>query len=95
MKRDCPKVSTFTAIKKSDEPEEEKPIEKKASRVNSMILFPKKRNGREGLMFVDINIAGRNGSALIDTEGSDLFISEKAAKKLGLSVRNLIRRSRR
>ncbi|KAG8503718.1 hypothetical protein CXB51_001706 [Gossypium anomalum] len=92
MKRDCPKVSTFSAIKKSDEPEEAKPIEEKASRVNSMILFPKKRNGREGLMFVDINIAGRNGSALIDTGASDLFISEKAAKKLGLSIKKLNRK---
>ncbi|KHG20327.1 hypothetical protein F383_07599 [Gossypium arboreum] len=90
MKRDCPKVSTFTAIKKNDEPEEEKAIEKKASRVNSMILFPKKRNGREGLMFVDISIAGRNGSALIDMGASGLFISEKAAKKLELNL-NLYR----
>ncbi|PPS15060.1 hypothetical protein GOBAR_AA05539 [Gossypium barbadense] len=38
-------------------------------------------------MFVDINIVGRNGSALIDTGVSDLFISEKAAKKLGLSIK--------
>ncbi|PPS10870.1 hypothetical protein GOBAR_AA09766 [Gossypium barbadense] len=52
-----------------------------------MILFPKKRSGREGLMFIDINIAGRNESSLIDTGASDLFISEKAGKKLGLSIK--------
>ncbi|PPR86384.1 hypothetical protein GOBAR_AA34308 [Gossypium barbadense] len=52
-----------------------------------MILFPKKRNGREGLMFIDINIAGQKGSALIDTRASDLFISGKATKKLGLLIK--------
>ncbi|MBA0560432.1 hypothetical protein Golob_017330 [Gossypium lobatum] len=57
MKRDCPKVSSVSAIKRNDEPEEAKPIEKKTSMVNSMVLIPKKRNGGEGLMFVDINIA--------------------------------------
>ncbi|MBA0751871.1 hypothetical protein Gogos_000764, partial [Gossypium gossypioides] len=50
---------------------------------------PKKRNGEKGLIFVDINIAGQKRSALIDTRSSDLFISEKAAKKLGLSIRKL------
>ncbi|PPR92863.1 hypothetical protein GOBAR_AA27813 [Gossypium barbadense] len=38
-------------------------------------------------MFVDINIASQKQSTLIDTGASDLFISEKAAKKLGLSIR--------
>ncbi|MFQ6650418.1 hypothetical protein Gotur_022873 [Gossypium turneri] len=55
--------------------------------VNSMVLIPKRRNGREGLMFVDINIACQKRSALIDTGASDLFISEKAARKLGLSIK--------
>ncbi|KAK8299136.1 hypothetical protein V6Z12_D05G303000 [Gossypium hirsutum] len=58
MKRDCPKVSSVLPIKRNDEPEEAKPIEGKPSRVNSMVLIPKERNGKEGLMFVDINIAG-------------------------------------
>ncbi|MFQ6622793.1 hypothetical protein Gotur_002956 [Gossypium turneri] len=47
-----------------------------------MVLIPGKRNGCKGLMFVDINIAGQKRSALIDTGASDLFMSEKAAKKL-------------
>ncbi|MBA0738431.1 hypothetical protein Gogos_011784 [Gossypium gossypioides] len=87
MKRDCLKVSSVSAIKKNDEPEEAKPIEGKISRVNSMVLIPKKRNGEEGLMFVDINIAGQKRSALIDTRALDLFISEKATRKLDLSIK--------
>ncbi|MBA0730165.1 hypothetical protein Golax_025595, partial [Gossypium laxum] len=78
----------ISAIKKKDEPKEEAtPIKGKTSRVNSMVLIPKKRNGEKELMFVDINIAGKKQSALIDTGASNLFISEKAAKKLGLSIR--------
>ncbi|MFQ6624599.1 hypothetical protein Gotur_004145 [Gossypium turneri] len=87
MKRDCPKVSSISAIKRNDELEEAKPIEGKPSRVNSMVLIPKKRNGKEGLMFVDINIAGQKRSALIDTGASDFFISEKAARKLVQGVK--------
>ncbi|PPR91119.1 hypothetical protein GOBAR_AA29567 [Gossypium barbadense] len=72
---------------KNDEPKEEaKPTEGNTSKVNSMVLIPGKRNGN-GLMFVDVNIAGQKRSALIDTGASDLFMSEKAAKKLGLSIR--------
>ncbi|MBA0783215.1 hypothetical protein Gotri_000969, partial [Gossypium trilobum] len=88
MVRKCPKKSIISAIKKKDEPKEEaKPIEGKTSMVNSMVLIPKKRNDEEGLMFVDINIVGQKRSAVIDTGASDLFISEKAAKKLGLSIK--------
>ncbi|MBA0735901.1 hypothetical protein Gogos_019702, partial [Gossypium gossypioides] len=87
MKRDCPKVSSVSTIKRNDEPEETKPIEKKISTVNSMVLIPKKRNGGEGLIFVDINITGQKRSALVDTRASDLFISKKAVGKLGLSIK--------
>ncbi|MBA0829514.1 hypothetical protein Goarm_014118 [Gossypium armourianum] len=52
-----------------------------------MVLFRKNRDGEEGLMFVDINIAGQKWSALVDMGASDLFILEKAVKKLGLSIR--------
>ncbi|MBA0761366.1 hypothetical protein Gotri_024022 [Gossypium trilobum] len=59
MARKCPKKIMIATIKKKDEPKEEaKPIEGKTSRVNSMVLILKERNGEEGLMFVDINIAG-------------------------------------
>ncbi|MBA0670074.1 hypothetical protein Goklo_028979 [Gossypium klotzschianum] len=77
----------ISTIKKKDVPEEAKPVEKKTSRVNSMVLFRKNRDGEEGLMFVDINIAGQKRSALVDTGALDLFISKKVAKKLGLSIR--------
>ncbi|MBA0729385.1 hypothetical protein Golax_025847 [Gossypium laxum] len=87
MKRDCLKVYSILAIKRNDEQEEVKPIKKKTSTVNSMVLISKRMNGEEGLMFVDINIAGQKRSALIDTGASDLFISEKAARKLGLSIK--------
>ncbi|PPR93089.1 hypothetical protein GOBAR_AA27584 [Gossypium barbadense] len=77
------------AIKKKYEPEEAKPVEKKTSRVNSMVLIPKKRDGGEGLMFIDINIASQKRGAFVNTEASELFISEKAVKKLGLSIKKL------
>ncbi|MBA0754081.1 hypothetical protein Gogos_021084 [Gossypium gossypioides] len=87
MKKDCPKVSLFSAIKRNDESEETKPVERNTSKVNSMVLISKKKNSNEGLMLVDINIAGQKRSGLVDTGVSNLFISKKAAKKLGLSIR--------
>ncbi|MBA0571283.1 hypothetical protein Golob_004864, partial [Gossypium lobatum] len=84
MNKDYPKVSSFLAIKKNNEPEVVKPIKKKTSKVNSMVLIPKKRDGREGLMFVDINIAGQRRTPLIDTGASDLFISKKDAPTMGV-----------
>ncbi|MFQ6667532.1 hypothetical protein Gotur_033514 [Gossypium turneri] len=83
MTRKCPNKVMISAIKKKDESKEEaKPTEAKTSTVNSMVFIPGKRNGCKGLMFVDINIAGQKRSALIDTGASDLFMLEKAAKKL-------------
>ncbi|MBA0756274.1 hypothetical protein Gogos_021269 [Gossypium gossypioides] len=55
--------------------------------VNSMVFIPKKMNGGERLMFVDINITGQKRSALVNTRVSDLFISEKATRQLGLSIK--------
>ncbi|MBA0555779.1 hypothetical protein Golob_025935 [Gossypium lobatum] len=54
-----------------------------------------KRNGVEGLMFVDINIAGQKRSTLVDTGASDLFILEKAEGKLGLSIKKSIGKLKR
>ncbi|MBA0755823.1 hypothetical protein Gogos_020789 [Gossypium gossypioides] len=87
MKRNCPKVSSVSAIKRNDEPKDAKPIEEKPSRVNLMVLIPKKRNGKEVLIFVDINIASQKRSALTDMGASNLFISKKATRKLGLPTR--------
>ncbi|MBA0776719.1 hypothetical protein Gotri_011678 [Gossypium trilobum] len=88
MARKCPKKSMISSIKKKYEPKEDaKLIEGKTSRVNLMVLIPKKRNGEERLMFVDMNIAGQKRSALINTRASDLFISKKAVNKLGLSIK--------
>ncbi|MBA0746116.1 hypothetical protein Gogos_008659 [Gossypium gossypioides] len=41
---------------------------------------------RKGLMFVDIIVTRKRLNTLIDTGASDLFISKKIAKKLGLRV---------
>ncbi|MBA0749362.1 hypothetical protein Gogos_003306, partial [Gossypium gossypioides] len=87
IKRDYPKVSSVSAIKRNDDPKEADHVERKTSRVNSKVFISKKMDGNEGLMFVDINIVGQKRRALIDTKALDLFISEKAAKKLGLSSR--------
>ncbi|MBA0737295.1 hypothetical protein Gogos_010765 [Gossypium gossypioides] len=62
-------------------------VERKTLRVNSMVLISKKRDENEGLMFVDINIAGQKRSALVDMGALDLFILEKTAKKLGLLIK--------
>ncbi|KAH1056550.1 hypothetical protein J1N35_034615 [Gossypium stocksii] len=87
MKRDYPKVSSVSTIKRSDKPEEAEPVEKKTSRVNTIILVPMKRNSKERLMFIDINIAGQEMSAIVNTGTPYLFISKKAAKKFGLSIK--------
>ncbi|KAH1031886.1 hypothetical protein J1N35_044060 [Gossypium stocksii] len=61
IKKDYPKVSSFSTIKRDNELKEAKPVE----RINLMILIPAKMNGREGLMFVDINIGGQKRSVLL------------------------------
>ncbi|KAH1114052.1 hypothetical protein J1N35_007430 [Gossypium stocksii] len=82
--RDSPKRAKSTVTKKGKEAE---PDERKASKFNSMILTLTKRNSREvGLMYVDINISSQKKSAFVDTRASDLFISKKATRKLGLSI---------
>lgn len=64
------------------------PNKRKASKLNSMVLTFTKRNSSEvRLIFVDINIAGQQRTALIYMKASNLFISEKFEKKLGLSIK--------
>ncbi|KAH1098525.1 hypothetical protein J1N35_015446 [Gossypium stocksii] len=89
MARKYPKKSMISAIKIKDELEEAKPCEKKTSMINSMVLTLAKRNGKEGFMFVDINIVGQKQSVLVGTGASNLFILKKATKKLGLLIRKL------
>ncbi|KAH1083022.1 hypothetical protein J1N35_022783 [Gossypium stocksii] len=70
--------------------EKPEPDEGKASMLGSMMLTHAKRNNRHvGLIVVDINIAGQRKSALVDMRISNLFISEKATVKLGLSIKKL------
>lgn len=73
----------FTIVKE----DEANPNKEKLLRLRSMILnsIKVKRNCKQkGLMFININIAGRRKSALIDTGVSDLFISKKIVGKIGL-----------
>ncbi|PPR87528.1 hypothetical protein GOBAR_AA33166 [Gossypium barbadense] len=41
-----------------------------------------------GLMFADIIVAGRKLNTLVDIGASDLFMSKRAAHKLGLKIEN-------
>ncbi|MFQ6647517.1 hypothetical protein Gotur_021799 [Gossypium turneri] len=59
MTRKCLKKSMISTIEKKDVPKKVKPVKKKTSRVNSMVLSCKNRDGEEGLMLVDINIVVR------------------------------------
>ncbi|PKI66399.1 hypothetical protein CRG98_013201 [Punica granatum] len=49
-------------------------------------ITTRKANQSKGLMFADVEIAGKAFSALVNTGASNLFISEEGAKKLGLRV---------
>ncbi|GMJ01311.1 hypothetical protein HRI_003800300 [Hibiscus trionum] len=66
----------------------DKPEQSEATRLGSMILNSAKAKGRKqkGLMFFDINVAGRPRNVLVDIGATDLFMSKKAAEKLGLRV---------
>ncbi|MBA0750538.1 hypothetical protein Gogos_001949 [Gossypium gossypioides] len=46
-------------------------------------------------MFVDINITGQKRSSLVNTGALDMFISKKAAGKLGLLIKKSNRKPRR
>ena len=81
--RDCPKRTKLSSINKEDD-EPEKETLKLGSIMSS--IKAKKCRKQKGLMFVDISIAGRKISALVDTGASDLFLSEDVAKNLNLKV---------
>lgn len=80
----CPSRSKLTAIVKgTDEPEGDR------LKLGSMLLsaVPAKRKGQPtGLMFVDVVVAGTAMKALVDTGASDLFLADRAAKRMGLKV---------
>ena len=82
--RDCPKRGKLAAIVENNENEKE--ILKLGSIMLSSIKT--KRSARQkGLMFMDIMVAGKKMNAIVDTKASNLFMSEIAAKKLGLRVK--------
>ena len=81
--RGCPKQGKLAAIAEKDKAERE------TLKLGSIILSSiktKKSARQKGLMFVDIVVASNKMNALVDTRASDLFMSEIAAKKLGLLV---------
>ncbi|PKI61277.1 hypothetical protein CRG98_018341 [Punica granatum] len=82
--RECPTKAKLAALVKADEEKEEE------TRLGSLRILSsittRKANRSKGLMFADVEIAGKAFSALVDTGASNLFISEEGAKKLGLCV---------
>ena len=81
--RDCPKRGKLATIAEKGDAERE------TLKLGSMMLSSiktKRLSRHKGLMFVDITVAGNKMNALVDTSASDLFMSETAAKKLGLGV---------
>ncbi|KAG8472442.1 hypothetical protein CXB51_035290 [Gossypium anomalum] len=73
----CPKKAAFHAM--------EEQAEDDAKSLNS-ILGGAEDKASNGLMFVDIIVAGRGLNTLVDTGASDLFMSEKMAKELSLKI---------
>ena len=81
--RDCPKRTKLSSINKEDD-EPEKETLKLGSIMSS--IKAKRCRKQKGLMFVDISIAGRKISAMVDTGASNLSISEDIIKNLDLKV---------
>ncbi|KAE8662748.1 hypothetical protein F3Y22_tig00113145pilonHSYRG00109 [Hibiscus syriacus] len=82
LARDCPQRNKLSAIKEKDG--EDSDTLKLGSILSTMEV--KKGRKKKGLMFVDVNVAGQKQSALVDTDASELFMSEPVAKRLGLHV---------
>lgn len=80
--KDCPKKASLSAIKTDEESSEVRV--QLSSIISSLQTKSTRRN--KGLMYVEVTIAGKQLSALVDTGASELFMSEGAAKKLGLQV---------
>ncbi|PKI43756.1 hypothetical protein CRG98_035862, partial [Punica granatum] len=84
MAQECPTKAKLAALVKADEDKEEE------TRLGSLRILSsittRKANRSKGLMFADVEIAGKAFSALVDTGASNLFISKESAKKLGLRV---------
>ncbi|PKI46788.1 hypothetical protein CRG98_032825 [Punica granatum] len=82
--KECPTKAKLVALVKTDEDKEEE------TRLGSLRILSsittKKANRLKGLMFADVEIAGKEFTTLVDTGASNLFISEEGAKKLGLCV---------
>ncbi|MFQ6640802.1 hypothetical protein Gotur_016658 [Gossypium turneri] len=82
---DCPKKAALTAMEAKGESDvEENNL--------GLILGGVEDRMSHGLMFVDIIVAGRKLNALVNTDASDLFMSEEAACKLGLKIDNEVGR---
>ena len=82
MVKDCPQKAKLQSIQGDME------TENVAVKLNSIMSSVQVKRGHKhkGLMFVDIIVAGKKLSALVDTGASELFMSDEAAKKLDLHV---------
>ncbi|PPR99769.1 hypothetical protein GOBAR_AA20881 [Gossypium barbadense] len=77
----CPKKVTFHAMKAHKKAEDD------TKSLNS-ILGGVEENASNGLMFVDIIVAGRGLNAFVDTSASDLFMSEEK-RNLGSKLKKI------
>lgn len=82
--RECPKRSILSALAKEGDQEQEEIRLGALRTLNSVKTRKVKRD--KGLMFVDIEVAGKHISALVDTGATNLFIKEEVAKELGLKT---------
>ncbi|PKI46331.1 hypothetical protein CRG98_033274 [Punica granatum] len=84
MARECPTKAKLAALVKADKDKEEETQLGSLHILSSITI--RKANRSKGLMFADVEIAGKEFSTLVDTGASNLFISKEGAKKLGLRV---------
>lgn len=82
MARECPKRGKLATMIR----DEEETGETRLGALKMLGSIKARKSNKKGLMFVDVKIAGQSMSALVDTGATDLFISEEAAKKVGLKV---------
>ncbi|XP_040948667.1 uncharacterized protein [Gossypium hirsutum] len=75
----CPKRATFNAMEAREETNPD-------TKSLGTILGGVEDKTSNGLMFVDIIVTDRKLNALVDTGASDLFMSKKMVKELGLKV---------
>ena len=78
--RVCPRRVKVAVVQERDSGESAK-----LGSILSLVDFMK-GGKKKGLMFVDVKVVGSKLSALVETGVSELFMSERTAKRLGLCI---------